>query len=95
MAEKRGNTNKVLYDFDSGKCCEIEINGNYYRTTPNEFRSFGGNRRLQGESYTGEVYYLGSNKIVPTEIRQSKIHCLSDTDPRPFGRRRPYEKTRM
>jgi len=92
MAEKRGHTNKIVYDFDTGKMCEVKIKGNYYRTTPNEFRSFGGNRRLQGESYSGNVYYVGTNKIVPENMRQPKIHCLSDIDPRPFGRRRPNEK---
>ena len=48
MAEKKGNTVKLKYDFPTQLCCEIyqESLGAYYRVTCNEFRSFGGKRRI-------------------------------------------------
>jgi len=46
MAEKTGNTAKLVYDFNTAAVCEVCIKGNWYRTTPREFRSFDGERRL-------------------------------------------------
>jgi hypothetical protein len=46
MAEKTGNTAKLVYDFNTAAVCEVCIKGNWYRTTPREFRSFDGQRRL-------------------------------------------------
>jgi len=46
MAEKTGNTAKLLYDFNTAGVCEVQIKGNWYRTTAREFRSFDGNRRI-------------------------------------------------
>jgi hypothetical protein len=46
MAEKKGFTGKLTYDFNTAAVCEVSIKGNWYRTTAREFRSFDGNRRL-------------------------------------------------
>lgn len=46
MAEKTGNTAKLIYDFNTAGVCEVQIKGNWYRTTAREFRSFDGNRRI-------------------------------------------------
>ena len=46
MAEKTGNTVKLLYDFNTAGVCEVCIKDNWYRTTAREFRSFDGNRRI-------------------------------------------------
>lgn len=46
MAEKRGLTVKLSYDFNTAAVCEVCIKGNWYRTTAREFRSFDGQRRL-------------------------------------------------
>jgi len=46
MAEKTGNTAKLLYDFSTSGVCEVCIKGNWYRTTAREFRSFDGKRRI-------------------------------------------------
>lgn len=46
MAEKTGNTAKLIYDFNIAAVCEVCIKGNWYRTTPRDFRSFDGERRL-------------------------------------------------
>lgn len=46
MAEKRGNTAKLIYDFNTSGVCEVCIKGKWYRTTAREFRSFDGERRI-------------------------------------------------
>lgn len=46
MAEKTGATVKKLYDFNTSGVLEVDIKGNWYRVTSNEFRSFDGNRRI-------------------------------------------------
>lgn len=46
MAEKTGNTVKLVYDFNTSGVCEVCIKGKWYRTTAREFRSFDGNRRI-------------------------------------------------
>ena len=100
MGEKRGNTNKMRYDFNSARCLEVELNNTFYRVTPNEFRSFGGNRRILNvddttnvfyEDYEGPVYYLGSNKVVPQNLLEPRVMFLGDHDPRNFGKRRRGE----
>ena len=44
--EKRGSTEKIKYDFDTAKNCQVELNGHFYRTTGREFRSWNGKRRI-------------------------------------------------
>ena len=64
MGEKRGNTEKIKYDFDTARNLEIfmpNLKG-WYRVTSREFRSFNGKRRIQGEEYNGPVYLYGTNK---------------------------------
>ena len=47
MGEKRGFTGQLIYDFRTEGVCEVLLkNGNWYRTTAREFRSFDGPRRL-------------------------------------------------
>ena len=48
MSEKKGNTVKLVYDFNESRCCEIYSEGlkRFGRVTPREFRSFGGKRRI-------------------------------------------------
>jgi hypothetical protein len=88
--EKRGNTEKIRYDFDTTKCCEVKIDtGLWCRSTPNEFRSWKGERRIVRwnkdemiiEEYNGPVYYMGSNKIDKSESKCGYAF-LSDVDPR-------------
>jgi len=45
--EKKGFTEKMRFDFDTTKSCEIKIKtGIWCRATPNEFRSWKGERRI-------------------------------------------------
>jgi hypothetical protein len=87
--EKRGNTEKIRYDFDTTKCCEIKIKtGLWCRSTPNEFRSWKGERRIVRwnkdemiiEEYNGPVYYMGSNKIDKSDPKDGYAF-LNNIDP--------------
>ena len=45
-AEKRGQIEKMRYDFPTEAVLEVQIKGTWYRVTSREFRSFDGHRRL-------------------------------------------------
>lgn len=48
MSEKRGNTGKLKYDFNTSAVCEVQLKegGEWFRTTAKDFRSFDGPRQL-------------------------------------------------
>ena len=46
MAEKRGETGKLICDFPTEAVMEVFLKGKWYRTTSKDFRSFNGKRRL-------------------------------------------------
>ncbi len=84
MSEKKGNTVKLVYDFNEARSCEIYSKGlkRYGRVTAREFRSFGGKRRILNvddcdnpfyEDYNGPVYYMMTNKKVPVSELQAKV----------------------
>lgn len=86
MSEKRGNTVKLVYDFNTAACLEVQLpNGNWYRITSREFRSYSYPRRIsigeKHETYEGPVYLYGTN-IVAKEISKPGIQYLNDVDPR-------------
>jgi len=45
MAEKRGSTGKLIYDFPTEAVLEVKMKGKWFRTTARDFRSFDGERR--------------------------------------------------
>lgn len=60
MAEKRGETEKLQFDFNTAGVLEVfmqSLNG-WYRTTAKEFRSFNGPRRISEPTQIekGNVY---------------------------------------
>lgn len=64
MAEKTGNTEKIINDFTTAANLEIympNLDG-WYRVTSREFRSFNGKRRINNEQYNGNVYHYASNR---------------------------------
>lgn len=66
-----GYTPKIKYDFNTATNLEVQLkNGEWYRVTPCDFRSFCGPRRINGEVYEGNIYYKQTNDIV--------------TDPKPY-----------
>jgi len=48
MAEKKGQTVKLKYDFPTQRCCEVYVPNleDWFRITPKEFRSWVGQRRI-------------------------------------------------
>lgn len=62
--EKTGNTEKLIYDFNTAANLELwmpNLDG-WYRVTSREFRSFNGKRRINEEEYKGPVYHYATNK---------------------------------
>jgi hypothetical protein len=100
LSEKRGNTVKLVYDFNEARCCEIEYKpGKWIRTTARDFRSFDGNRRILNvdnpdnafyEQYDGPLYLFGTNKKT-TKTHTHQIQFTEAGDPRRFGQRRKHE----
>jgi hypothetical protein len=92
MAEKRGNTGKLHYNFNQSGNLEVEIDGMWYRVTPRDFRSFNGTRRISGELYDGPTYLYGTNQIVETLDKVGIVH-VDNTDPRNKLSKRHYERS--
>lgn len=72
MAEKRGSTGQLKYDFNTKWATEVQLEkeGKWYRASCRDFRSFDGPRRIfikdeEGEwkyiTYKGPVYMLDTN----------------------------------
>ena len=103
MAEKKGFTGKLRYDFNEARCLEIymESLNRYFRVTCNDFRSWGGKRRILNvdnpknafyEDYFGPVYYLGTNTKVSADKLEPKTMLPPEGDYRSFGKLRPHER---
>ena len=89
MSEKKGNTVKLKYDFNESQCCEITSGTNRVRITGREFRSWNGERYLQGNTYEGPLYYYGTNEIVENPITHGLLF-KNGKDPREDKRPRSY-----
>lgn len=91
MSEKKGNTVKLIYNFNDARCCEIEYTpGIWARVTGREFRSFNGNRRILNvddsnnifyEDYNGPVYLFGTNKVIKSPMNGG-VQFENGVDPR-------------
>ena len=80
MSEKRGQTEKIKFDFNTAGVLEIQYHdGSWGRATAGTFRAYDGPRRITEPEYTeranpwvpmrtyvydGPVYYYGTNKQV-------------------------------
>tara|TARA_R110002124_G_scaffold139074_1_gene303183 strand:+ start:960 stop:1277 length:318 start_codon:yes stop_codon:yes gene_type:complete len=79
MGEKRGNTGKLIYDFNTAGVMEVFLKDIWRRTTCREFRSFDGKRRISEPTmiehgkvdmpmrtyeYDGAVYVYDTNMEV-------------------------------
>ena len=77
MSEKRGQTEKLRYDFNTAKGVYVKINNKMYRVTERDFRSYNGDRfiLIEGEyqPYEGPIYYHNTNKICKEPIGENKI----------------------
>jgi hypothetical protein len=92
MAEKQGQTEKLIYNFNTVRSCEVQLpNGNWYRISPREFRSYSRPRRIQevyegklvAERYEGPIYFYNTNKIVkPDQIYKEGLLFINEVDTR-------------
>ena len=92
MAEKRGQTVKLIYDFPTQLSTEIGYEDGFWaRVTCNRFRSYNGLRRIlylneegKGEykNYNGPVYYFDSNIVLKDKTKKGYVY-LNDMAPKP------------
>ena len=61
MAEKKGNTVKLIYDFPTQLSTEVFSSGEWVRVTCRHFRSFNGPRRIMKFNRQNESYYEDYN----------------------------------
>ena len=98
MSEKKGNTVKIIYDFDSAKCLEIYVESleKWHRVTPREFRSFSGKRRVTTwdrddtpiyTEYCGPIYYFMTNNVCKKPDGVKVQHLISP----PTSKKRQWE----
>lgn len=84
--EKKGWTEKRIYDFNSSALLEVFINNKWFRVTCEDFRSFDGDRRIshwRGDekiitSYDGPVYFYRTNKIAPKNNSNKIQHLYTE-----------------
>ena len=82
MAEKRGFTGKLEYDFNTAGVLEVCIKGTWYRTTGREFRSFDGPRRItQPEKQPGKgiATFFDVNMVTNEYFGPVYFHSTNDT----------------
>jgi hypothetical protein len=100
MAEKKGNTGKLKYPFNTAACLEIQLpNMKWYRVTCNEFRSHNSPRRISQmknnkyitEEYIGPIYLFGTNTVADlNKINKKGILFPNDIDPRQIKETRAF-----
>ncbi len=94
MAEKKGFTGKLKYDFPEHKLLEIQLGEKWYRVTPREFRSFDGNRRITSDGvvteHHGSLYYYNTNTVAAKENTNKTVY--SAAFPRKEIVLRPHER---
>ncbi len=84
MGEKRGNTGKLKYDFNTAAHLEVEYKPEcWVRVTPTEFRAFNCPRRINSVEYIGPIYLFNTNTIIK-EPTKTGIQFVDDKDPRIF-----------
>ena len=98
MTEKRGQLEKLKYNFDTAKAVYVKMNDKMYRITERDFRSFNGERfileRVDGElqhvPYKGPIYYHNTNRKCKEPIGENKVQYAHD---KPWvSVRRPHER---
>lgn len=64
------NPVKLIYEFNSSANLEVQISsGTWCRVTSCDFRSSGFPRRINGEPYSGNIYYKRTNTLVKTPTK--------------------------
>jgi hypothetical protein len=100
MGEKKGFTGKLIYDFDTEKCLEVQLpNENWYRVTPREFRSYSRPRRIMVAHnselipypYDGPIYFYETNiKVKPNQIYKQGVLFIDQIDSRNSNPNKTY-----
>ncbi|HMS90620.1 MAG TPA: hypothetical protein PKC87_00145 [Candidatus Absconditabacterales bacterium] len=87
--EKTGMTVRLEYDFITHSVCEVRIKGTWYRTTPREFRSFDGERKLtlpHRQPRQGKLseFMVGGPLIMITTMYNGPVYryCTNEIIPR-------------
>ena len=94
MAEKRGQLEKLRYDFNTAKAVFVKNQvGKLIRITERDFRSYNGERFILindvYEQYDGPIYYHNTNKICDDPIGENMIQYAHN---KPWvSIRRPHE----
>lgn len=75
MAEKTGLTDKPIYDFNTSANLEVYLTSSqrWHRVTCNDFKSWDGQRRINGEDYDGPLYCYGTNRLALKEGRNGIV----------------------
>jgi hypothetical protein len=98
MSEKRGQLEKLKYDFNTAKAVYVKMNDKMYRITERDFRSFNGERFIlekindeyQHVPYKGPIYYHNTNRKCKEPIGENKVQYAHD---KPWvSVRRPHER---
>lgn len=73
--EKTGLTDKPEYLFNTSANLEVYLvrSKRWHRVTCNDFKSWDGKRRINGEDYKGPLYAYGTNRRALAEGRNSIV----------------------
>ena len=91
MSEKRGNTGKLIYDFNVAANLEVQIGDMWCRVTARDFRSFNGARRVSEVPYSGPLYMFATNTKVKEPTKQG-LMFVDDIDPNSMYNKRSSER---
>jgi hypothetical protein len=84
MAEKKGKTVKLIYDFPTQLSTEVFENDDWTRATCNRFRSFNGPRRIMKfdsknepfyENYKGPVFLFETNIVLKDMTKKGYVYA--------------------
>lgn len=91
MSEKRGNTGKLIYDFNVAANLEVQVGDMWCRVTARDFRSFNGARRINETPYDGPVYLSNTNLKSNNPDKQGLVF-LDNVDPNSLYNKRASER---
>ena len=76
--------NKLVYHFNTANHLEVQNhnNGDWVQTTCNWFRSYAGNRRINGKVYEGPIFYEGTNLLYEGNLTGKVILNEDIIDPK-------------
>jgi hypothetical protein len=91
MSEKRGNTGKLIYDFNVAAHLEVQVGEMWCRVTARDFRSFNGARRISEVEYEGPIYMFATNTVIKEPTKQGLVF-VDDVDPNSLCNKRVSER---